>query len=48
MTEPRNDDRSQARSEAAALLGVDIDHLSPACQQFAAGDRPRASQRSFR
>jgi hypothetical protein len=30
MTEPRNDDRSQARREAAALLGVDIDHLSPA------------------
>jgi hypothetical protein len=30
MTEPCNDDRSQARSEAAALLGVDIDHLSPA------------------
>jgi hypothetical protein len=26
----RSDDRSQARSEAAALLGVDIDHLSPA------------------
>jgi hypothetical protein len=30
MTDPRNDDRSQARREAAALLGVDIDHLSPA------------------
>jgi hypothetical protein len=30
MTEPRNDDRSQARREAAALLGVDIDCLSPA------------------
>jgi hypothetical protein len=30
MTEPRNDDRSQARHEAAALLGVDIDHLSAA------------------
>jgi hypothetical protein len=31
MTESqRSDDRSQARSEAAALLGVDIDHLSPA------------------
>jgi hypothetical protein len=31
MTEPRNnDDRCQARSEAATLLGVDIDHLSPA------------------
>jgi hypothetical protein len=26
----RSDDRSQARSEAAALLGVDIDHLSAA------------------
>jgi hypothetical protein len=30
MTEPRNDDRSQARREAAALLNVDIDHMSPA------------------
>jgi hypothetical protein len=30
MTEPRNDDRSQARREAATLLGVDIDRLSPA------------------
>jgi hypothetical protein len=30
MTEPRSDDRSQARREAATLLGVDIDHLSPA------------------
>src|ERR1700737_312448 len=30
MTEPRNDDRSQARCEAAALLGVDIERLSPA------------------
>jgi hypothetical protein len=30
MTEPRNDDRSQARREAATLLGVDIEHLSPA------------------
>jgi hypothetical protein len=29
MTEPRNDDRSQARREAAALLNVDIDHMSP-------------------
>jgi hypothetical protein len=29
MTEP-HDDRSQARREAAALLGVDIEHLSPA------------------
>ena len=30
MTEPRNDDRTQARREAATLLGVDIDHLSAA------------------
>jgi hypothetical protein len=30
MTEPRSDDRAQARREAAALLGVDIEHLSPA------------------
>jgi hypothetical protein len=30
MTEPRNDDRAQARREAAALLGVDIERLSPA------------------
>jgi hypothetical protein len=30
MTEPRNDDRTQARGEAATLLGVDIDHLSAA------------------
>jgi hypothetical protein len=30
MAEPRSDDRSQARREAAILLGVDIDHLSPA------------------
>jgi hypothetical protein len=29
MTEPRNDDRSQARREAATLLGADVDHLSP-------------------
>src|SRR6202047_5109943 len=29
MAEPR-DDRFQARSEAAALLGVDINNLSPA------------------
>jgi hypothetical protein len=29
MTE-RNDDRSQARREAAALLGLDAEHLSPA------------------
>ena len=30
MTEPRSDDRTQARREAATLLGVDIDHLSAA------------------
>jgi hypothetical protein len=30
MTEPRDDDRSQARREAAALLNVDIDRMSPA------------------
>jgi hypothetical protein len=30
MTEPRSDDRAQARREAAALLAVDIEHLSPA------------------
>ena len=30
MAMQRSDDRSQARREAAALLGVDIDHLSPA------------------
>jgi hypothetical protein len=30
MTEPRSDDRSQARREAAILLGVDIEHLSAA------------------
>ena len=30
MAEQRSDDRSQARCEAAALLGVDIDRLSPA------------------
>jgi hypothetical protein len=31
MTDPRNnDDRSQARSEAAALLNVDINDMSPA------------------
>jgi hypothetical protein len=30
MTEPRNDDRAQARREAATLLGVDVDHLSAA------------------
>jgi hypothetical protein len=30
MTEPRNDDRSQARREAAALLNVDINDMSPA------------------
>jgi hypothetical protein len=30
MAEPRSDDRSQARREAATLLGVDIDHLSAA------------------
>jgi hypothetical protein len=30
MTEPRSDDRAQARREAATLLGVDIEHLSPA------------------
>jgi hypothetical protein len=30
MTEPRSDDRSQARQEAAILLGVDIEHLSAA------------------
>jgi hypothetical protein len=30
MTEPRDDDRSQARREAAVLLGVDIERLSPA------------------
>ena len=30
MTEPRNDDRSQARREAATLLNVDIDRMSPA------------------
>jgi hypothetical protein len=30
MAEQRSDDRSQARSEAAVLLGVDIDHLSAA------------------
>jgi hypothetical protein len=30
MTEPRNDDRSEARREAAVLLGVDIEHLSAA------------------
>jgi hypothetical protein len=30
MAEPRSDDRSQARREAAFLLGVDIDHLSAA------------------
>jgi hypothetical protein len=29
MTEPRNDDRSQARREAATLIGADVDHLSP-------------------
>ena len=29
-TQRNNDDRSQARREAAALLGVDIDHLSAA------------------
>jgi hypothetical protein len=29
MTEPRNDDRSQARREAATLLGADVEHLSP-------------------
>jgi hypothetical protein len=30
MAEPRGDDRSQARREAAILLGVDIEHLSAA------------------
>jgi hypothetical protein len=30
MTEPRDDDRTQARREAAVLLGVDIERLSPA------------------
>jgi hypothetical protein len=30
MTEPRSDDRIQARREAATLLGVDVEHLSPA------------------
>jgi hypothetical protein len=30
MAGPRSDDRSQARREAASLLGVDIDHLSAA------------------
>jgi hypothetical protein len=30
MTEPRNDDRAQARREAATLLGVDIEHLTAA------------------
>jgi hypothetical protein len=30
MPEPRSDDRSQARREAAILLGVDINHLSAA------------------
>jgi hypothetical protein len=30
MAEPRSDDRSQARREAAILLGVDIEHLSAA------------------
>jgi len=30
MAEPRNDDRSQARREAAALLRLDAEHLSPA------------------
>src|ERR1700730_12211822 len=30
MTQPHDDDRSQARREAAELLGVDIDRLSPA------------------
>src|SRR3984893_4946952 len=30
MTQPHDDDRSQARREAAELLGVDIDHMSPA------------------
>jgi hypothetical protein len=30
MTEPRSDDRAQARREAATLLGVDVERLSPA------------------
>jgi hypothetical protein len=30
MAEPRSDDRSQARREAATLLGVDVEHLSAA------------------
>jgi hypothetical protein len=30
MAEPRNDDRAQARAEAAQLLGLNIDNLSPA------------------
>jgi hypothetical protein len=30
MAEPRSDDRSQVRREAAVLLGVDIERLSPA------------------
>src|SRR5882757_9139146 len=30
MTESRSDDRSQARREAAILLGVDLEHLSAA------------------
>jgi hypothetical protein len=30
MTEPRSDDRAEARKEAARLLGLDVERLSPA------------------